>query len=231
MATIEVLVREKMAQNLKPREQIIVCDNSDYVISFTFDEEWDAYPEKTARFAYGRAYQDIVFKGNKCVAPAMRNVSSVEVGVFAGNLHTTTPALIYCKKSIRSCGCAPEGPPREIYDEIMEAVNEACTTADSVKKSAEAGDFKGDPGFSPTVNVDEIENGHRVTITDQNGEKSFDVLNGSAGSLEPGDNIEIKDGKISVLTADKVEKDNTRPVTSAAVEKTVGNIEVFLGTI
>ena len=36
----------------------------------------------------------------------------------------------------------------------------------------------GDNGFSPIVDVEEITGGHRVTITDVEGEKSFDILNG-----------------------------------------------------
>lgn len=47
-----------------------------------------------------------------------------------------------------------------------------------------------------------------------------------------GDHINITpEGKISVLTADEVETDNTRPVTSAAVATQVGNIEILLKTI
>lgn len=34
---------------------------------------------------------------------------------------------------------------------------------------------------SPTINVDEIDGGHRVSITDVNGEKTFDVMNGLKG--------------------------------------------------
>lgn len=43
---------------------------------------------------------------------------------------------------------------------------------------------KGDPGFSPTVSVEEIDGGNRVTITDAEGAKAFDVMNGfgSAGT-------------------------------------------------
>lgn len=43
---------------------------------------------------------------------------------------------------------------------------------------------KGDPGadgFSPTVEVESIEGGHRVTITDADGEHSFDVMDGTGG--------------------------------------------------
>lgn len=47
-----------------------------------------------------------------------------------------------------------------------------------------------------------------------------------------GDNIHISnEGVISVLTADIVESDNTKPVTSAAVAMQVGNIEILLQTI
>ena len=37
---------------------------------------------------------------------------------------------------------------------------------------------EGVDGFSPTVTVESIEGGHRVTITDANGKKSFDVMDG-----------------------------------------------------
>lgn len=39
----------------------------------------------------------------------------------------------------------------------------------------------GEDGFSPTVSITEIVGGHRVTITDAEGEKSFDVMDGSGG--------------------------------------------------
>ena len=39
----------------------------------------------------------------------------------------------------------------------------------------------GTPGFSPIVSVADIDGGHRVTITDAEGEKSFDVLDGKDG--------------------------------------------------
>lgn len=35
--------------------------------------------------------------------------------------------------------------------------------------------------FSPTVEVEEVEGGHRVTVTDEEGPKSFDVMDGATG--------------------------------------------------
>lgn len=43
--------------------------------------------------------------------------------------------------------------------------------------------------------------------------------------------LDAETNTLSVDTANAVEQDNTRPVTSAAVFTTVGNIEVLLGTI
>lgn len=55
---------------------------------------------------------------------------------------------------------------------------------------------------------------------------------GTGGSnLIAGENIEIVDNVISVQTAPNVEKDNTKPITSAAVYTEVGNINVLLQTI
>lgn len=50
-------------------------------------------------------------------------------------------------------------------------------------------------------------------------------------NLVAGENIEIVDNVISVQTADSVEEDNTKPITSAAVYTEVGNITILLETI
>lgn len=46
-----------------------------------------------------------------------------------------------------------------------------------------------------------------------------------------GANLEYTGGKINVLTASAPEADNTKPITAAAVQETVGNINILLGTI
>lgn len=79
----------------------------------------------------------------------------------------------------------------------------------------------GSDGFSPIVDVEPIEGAHKVTITDINGTKSFDVLNGVDGytpikdvdyfdGYTPQKGIDYFDGKDYVLTsADKTEIANT----------------------
>ena len=46
----------------------------------------------------------------------------------------------------------------------------------------------GEDGYSPSITVTTIANGHRVTITDANGTQSFDVLNGTGGGGGSGEN-------------------------------------------
>lgn len=48
----------------------------------------------------------------------------------------------------------------------------------------------GEPGFSPVVSVEPITGGNRVTITDADGDTSFDVMNGAQGEQgEPGEGV------------------------------------------
>lgn len=49
----------------------------------------------------------------------------------------------------------------------------------------------GEDGFSPVVAVEDIEGGHRVTITDKNGDKAFDVMDGKDGEAEGGGVAEL----------------------------------------
>lgn len=53
----------------------------------------------------------------------------------------------------------------------------------------------------------------------------------SGASFQTDETLSLKDGVLSVNTADAPEEDNTLPITSAAVAASVGNIETILGTI
>lgn len=108
MPTIEIEVNNKTARS--PIEPI-VCGNSDYQIKFLFDEEWAEHKTKTARFCWNDQRADVIFEGDTCTAPIITNAMSCRVGVYAGDLHTTTPALIQCVKSILCLGGIPADPP------------------------------------------------------------------------------------------------------------------------
>lgn len=91
-----------------PSNAAIVCGNSDYTLRFDFDSEWDAETTKIARFVWfsrNKAYsEEITFEGNTVTVPILSNTNAVHVGVYAGNLRTTTPAKIVCEPSILCYG-------------------------------------------------------------------------------------------------------------------------------
>ena len=65
-----------------------------------------------------------------------------------------------------------------------QSAQEAADNLQELKDGIASGDFKGEPGNdgkSPVVTVTDIENGHRVSITDKDGTKTIDVLNGQTG--------------------------------------------------
>lgn len=108
-------------------------------------------------------------------------------------------------------------------------------------------DGVGIAGIEKTATIGNIDE-YTITMTDGSS-YTFTVTNGSggggggsadvpiasetvAGIVRVGENLKISaDGVLSVDTATAVEEDNTRPVTSAAVQTTVGNIEILLKTI
>ena len=120
MKTIDIIVRDKVAHSPHVK---MVCGNSDYFIHFDFDDEWDEYPTKTARFIYGGKFEDVPFEGDTVNAPIIVNASIVAVGVFAGELRTTTPALIATDKSILCKGGLPADPPPDVYNKIIAMLN------------------------------------------------------------------------------------------------------------
>lgn len=120
MPDINISVQNKIAVQTNKTEYI--CDNSDFIIKFNFDAEWDAYDTKTARFCYNSKYVDAVFTGDSCAVPIISDTNDINIGVYAGNLHTTTPALVLCEKSILGGSGFPADPPDDVYNQIMELI-------------------------------------------------------------------------------------------------------------
>ena len=132
MKTIAISVRDKIAVNMSGVSY--TCGNSDCVINFDFDAEWDDFSVKTARFIKDdRTYQDQVFQGNECPVPVLYNTNKIRVGVYAGNLHTSTPAIVKANKGILCWGGSPEAPSEDVYAQIIEMLNNSGSVTPAVK--------------------------------------------------------------------------------------------------
>lgn len=125
MPDINITVADKIAH--AAGSPVIVCGNSDYVLNFTLDSEWNDYGTKTARFEYAAdgvlKYQDIVFSGLTVSAPIITGAAFVEIGLYAGDLHTTTPARIPCRRSILCDSPTHADPPKDVYNQLMELLS------------------------------------------------------------------------------------------------------------
>lgn len=86
--------------------------------------------------------------------------------------------------------------------------------------------------------IGEIIDGSSQTTNSGNIQKLFTLYNGLRDDIENitaftdiDETLIVKDGVLCVNTADSVEKDNTLPVTSAAVHTEIGNIEILLAAL
>ena len=84
--------------------------------------------------------KEVPFQGNICKVPILQNTIAVAVGVSSGNLRTTTGVAIPCRHSVQSGACAHYEPEPDIYNEILQIVNEiAGSKADKGTTLAEYG--------------------------------------------------------------------------------------------
>lgn len=96
-----------------------------------------------------------------------------------------------------------------------DAQKKAAESLQELKNGIASGDFKGEPGTSPTVTVQDITGGHRIVITDATGTSSVDVLNGKQGDPgRPGDT-----GATPELTIGTVEEGDAPSATITGTAK------------
>ena len=95
--------------------------------------------------------------------------------------------------------------------ELVNAINTALAVA---KQSGEFDGNDGNDGVSPTVKVTNITGGHRIAITDVNGTKTVDVMDGQDGK-DGQDGQDGKDGVSPVVSVSKIGKVTTITITDA----------------
>ena len=148
MYTIQISVRDKIATQTDGT--VIINGNSDYNIEFDFDAEWTDLNNKIGIFAYNDAaahkwaYQTVMFSGNTCTVPILRDIHCVYVGVTAGNVKVTTPAKVQCRLSISDYADTEEPPSADIWGQILAKLDELQTEIDEIK----AGGVGGTPDWA-----------------------------------------------------------------------------------
>jgi len=181
---LPINIRGRIAEYTEKEK--FICYNSGYMLRFTFDSEWDSYTAKTAQVRYlteedGWVKHDIVFSGTDCPLPVIPKADALYVGVYAGNIRTSTEALIPCFPSALSEEGAPATPPEDVYGQIMEKMDTIAslneekvseTIAALLEDAKESGEFDGSDGVSPLITITEnsLTSGGGATISVTNGD-------------------------------------------------------------
>lgn len=168
MPTLNITVRNKVAVGDK---QVIVCDNTDYLVHFDLDSEWQAFPVKTMRVLYADGtYEETIFTGSDCSLPRIYQAQSIKIGIYAGDLHSTVAATFACKESIIVEGEQHVQPPEDVYLQILNLIESGAVRGigiASIEKTGTSG------------NVD------TYTITYDDGTTTtFEVTNGAVTSVD-----------------------------------------------
>ena len=150
MPEIVVTVKNKMAVG---DGSVIVCNNSDYVVRFALDSEWDALALRTMRIVYDSyTHTDIAFSGDTVALPTIIDRTSIGIGLYSGDIHTSTCAMFDCERSVMGKNSHAVAPPSsDVYNEIVEMIND--------------GRLKGDKGEDGTNGADGANGADGVTFT------------------------------------------------------------------
>ena len=198
-----------------PPELLTAGMSKAVTVQFVFSPEWDGLT-KTAVFSAGRTTVDVLesaWDGNKVVVPheILADAGPIaRVGVYGANADGLILPTVW-------------------------------VTLGKVMPAAEP---SGDPGADPTLpiwaqlqnqigNLDDLQTYNKGNLVDAINEARNSGGGSGSGGYTIGDGLKLDaaTNTMSVDTAAAVEKDNTKPVTSAAVYTEVGNINALLATI
>ena len=128
MADIEIKVRNRIAEAVGSPE--IICGNSECNAIFDLDTEWDAQEIKTMRVAWTDTFSgqprhiDVPFFMGFAPIPAIADAYEVQIGVYTGNVMTSTPARIPCVRCITDGGTYHEDPEPETYTALLQLLHD-----------------------------------------------------------------------------------------------------------
>ena len=183
-------------------------------VELVFSDDWSGLT-KTAVFSAGRTTVDVLesaWDGNKVVVPheILADAGPIaRVGVYGANADGLILPTVW-------------------------------VTLGKVMPAAEP---SGDPGADPTLpiwaqlqnqigDLDDLQTYNKGNLVDAiNEARSAGGSGGGGYTIGEGLKLDAATNTLSVDTAEAVEKDNTKPVTSAAVYTEVGNINALLATI
>lgn len=184
------------------------------IVHFVFSEEWDGMA-KTAVFTDGVITVDVLqaqWNGDEVAVPPDVTTTAgrrVRVGVYGTDGNGVALPTIWTELGTVRAGADPSGdsstkPVLPVWAQLQNQIGD----------------------------LDDLQTYNKGNLVDAINEASSSGGSGGGGyTIGNGLKLDEATNTLSVDTADAVEEDNTKPVTSAAVYTEVGNINALLATI
>lgn len=189
MARIDIQFNvKKQIIEQRPKVKIVAGGQNYFYAVFNLCGIWNNIDYKKAVFKCGKNSYivDLVPNNNgmECLIPweVMQEPGFFDTGIFGGSRLPTNLARTFVIEGCVSDGKDPQPPTQDWFIKIENDIKDKVSTVNG-QSPDEDGNVtleitNGKDGYSPTIAVDDIEGGHRVTITDKDGAKKFDVMDG-----------------------------------------------------
>ena len=211
---IQIHVNKASAHLCSPPELLTAGMSKAVTVQFVFSPEWDGLT-KTAVFSNGKTTVDVLeanWDGD--TVPVPHEVLAVpgrhaRVGVYGADesgvvLPTVWVSLGKVQPGADPSGDASADPSLPVWAQLQKQIGD----------------------------LDDLQTYNKGNLVDAINEARSSGGSGGGGyTIGDGLKLDAATNTLSVDTADAVEKDNTKPVTSAAVYTEVGNINALLATI
>lgn len=210
---IQIHITKACAHLCSPPEVLTAGMAKAVRVEFAFSSDWDGLT-KTAVFSNGRATVDVLpakWDGDAVdIPPEVLAVAGryARVGVYGTNASGVVMPTVWVSLGKVQPAAEPSGDPSAdptlpVWAQLQEQI--------------------GDLDDLKTYNKDDLVSAINEARQSGGG--------GGGYTIGSGLKLDAETNTLSVDTADAVEKDNTKPVTSAAVYTEVGNINALLATI
>lgn len=214
MAEIENILHIKVVgkvAELTEQNFELVGGNSDYKVIFDFDSAWEGHGAKTALFVFGDKTIHKPFDGDVCEGVAVSNCTTCYIGVFSGDIITTTSATVCVRQSITDIGGMPQDPEPSVYNEIIDLINQKVTGLGEPYEDIPEMDGEGFEGDTARY----ARGNHRhPTDTSRASAADLTALSNRVGELaqsgaeqdatirEIGENVSLQDAKIATAVSE-----------------------------
>ena len=211
---IQIHVNKASAHLASPPELLTAGMSKAVTVQFVFSTDWDGLT-KTAVFSNGKTTVDVLAANwDGDTVPVPHEVLAVpgrhaRVGVYGADesgvvLPTVWVSLGKVQPGADPSGDASEDPSLPVWAQLQNQIGD----------------------------LDDLQTYNKGNLVDAINEARSSGGSGGGGyTIGEGLKLDAATNTLSVDTAAAVEKDNTKPVTSAAVYTEVGNINALLATI